>query len=256
MTNVTLPIVGIICDKEIIGPHAFHIAGDKYIQAITNGSNCLPILISALGEPTHYEQLLDILDGILLTGGYSMIDPLNYQAMAAEKGTKLDTARDATSLPLVRKAIDKGIPLLGICRGFQEINVALGGSLHQKLHKDSRYFEHREDNNQSLVEQYSASHKVNLTQAGKLTAIIDKESIEVNSLHTQGVDQLAKGLTVEAYAEDGLVEAFSVDKADTFAIAVQWHPEWQFKDNENSVKLFNAFGQACLSRKLMRDING
>jgi len=256
MKHLNLPIVGIICDREIIGPHAFHIAGDKYIQAIVNASNCLPILIPALAESTCFDQLLKSLDGILLTGGYSMVDPLNYQKEGAEAGTKLDIARDGTSLPLVRLAIDKGIPLLGICRGFQEMNVALGGTLHQKLHENGHYNEHREDNNLSLAEQYSASHQVNLTQDGQFTKILNTDAIEVNSLHTQGIEKLASGLTIEAFADDGLVEAFSVDSAQTFAMAVQWHPEWQYENNKNSIKLFNAFGQACLSRKEMRDNNG
>lgn len=256
MKNSNLPIVGIICDKEVIGPHPFHVAGDKYVQAITGTSHCLPILIPALADPSYFTQLLDNLDGILLTGGYSMVDPLNYQDQEAEANTKLDPARDGTSLPLARQAIDKGVPLLGICRGFQEINVALGGSLHQKLHENGHYNEHRENNELSLEAQYAASHTVNLTQTGQLTAIFEKDSIEVNSLHTQGIDKLASGLSIEAFAEDGLVEAFSVDNAPAFAVAVQWHPEWQCQKNEISKKLFNAFGQACLSRKEMRDNNG
>ena len=249
MTQAHLPIVGIICDKEIIGPHPFHIAGEKYIKAISNFSSCLPILIPALANEASLDQLLPMLDGILLTGGYSMVDPLHYQNEAAEEGTKLDTARDSTSLPLLVKAVEQGVPVFGICRGFQEMNVAFGGSLHQKLHKQSKYIEHRENKTLTLEKQYSASHPVKVTAGGKLASIVNKSTINVNSLHTQGVDRLANNLSIEAFAEDGLIEAFSVTDSDSFAMAVQWHPEWRVEDNPQSTQLFHAFGQACSARK-------
>ncbi len=249
--NQQQPLVGIICDREMLGPHSFHIAGDKYIQAISQGSQCLPVLIPASADESQIDALLNIVDGVLLTGGYSMVDPLNYQSEGAEQGTKLDINRDQTSLPLVNKAVAMGIPLLGICRGFQEMNVALGGSLHQKLHENGHYIEHRENKDLALAEQYAGRHQINLLEHGHLMAVLEKSSTQVNSLHTQGVDKLADALTIEALAEDGLVEAFSVTSATTFALAVQWHPEWQFQNNPDSVKLFHAFGQACKARQQM-----
>ncbi len=256
MQSGKLPIVGVICDKEIIGPHAFHIAGDKYLQAIVNASNCLPVLIPALAQPQYIEQLLATVDGILFTGGYSMVNPLAYQDEAASKDTKLDNDRDGTSLPLIKAAINSGIPLLGICRGFQEINVALGGSLHQYLHQTEQYIEHRENKDLTLEQQYGASHQITLTPQGKLSSLLAEEEIAVNSLHTQGVDRLAEGLLVEALSEDGLVEAFSVEGATAFAMAVQWHPEWQVQNNKNSLKLFHAFGQACSKKQSTRENHG
>ncbi len=256
MNQAKLPVVGVICDREIIGPHAFHIAGDKYLQALISTSNCLPLLIPALADEETLNQLMGMLDGILLTGGYSMVDPLRYQEEAAISGTKLDTARDNTSIPLVVKAVEQGMPVFGICRGFQEMNVAFGGSLHQELHQHAQFFEHREDKNVSLDEQYSDSHKVKLTTNGKLAEILGESAINVNSLHTQGVDHLANNLLIEAVAEDGLVEAFSVVSARTFAMAVQWHPEWKSTDNPYSTKLFHAFGQACLAKQITRENHG
>lgn len=253
MNQAKLPIVGVVCDQEIIGPHAFHIAGDKYLQALISSSNCLPLLIPALADEKIINQLMTQLDGILLTGGYSMVDPLNYQAEEAIEGTKLDKARDATSMSLAVKAVEQGLPILGICRGFQELNVAFGGSLHQELHQHAQYFEHRENKDVSLDEQYSECHKVKLTTNGKLAAILGEKAIEVNSLHTQGVDRLASNFLIEAVAEDGLVEAFSVVSASTFAIAVQWHPEWKVTNNPHSTKLFQAFGQACLAKQITRE---
>jgi len=252
MTQAHLPVVGIICDREVIGPHPFHIAGEKYIKAISDSSHCLPILIPAMADESSMDQLLTMVDGILLTGGYSMVDPLHYQDEAAEADTKLDIARDNTSLPLIVRAVNQGIPVLGICRGFQEMNVAFGGSLHQKLHESGHYFEHRENKALTLDQQYSASHHVNVIADGKLADIVNRASIEVNSLHTQGVDRLAESLTIEAIAEDGLVEAFSVTMSESFAMAVQWHPEWRVEENQQSAQLFHAFGQACTAKQLTK----
>jgi len=251
-----LPMVGIICDLEQIGPHPFHVAGDKYVQAIAQASHCLPMLIPALGESLNAKQLVASLDGLLLTGGYSMVNPLHYQKQAAKPDTKLDTDRDITSFSLIHQAIEQKVPLLGICRGFQEMNVALGGSLHQELHENGHYIEHREDTELSLEEQYADNHQINLTKDGQLAQILDKTSTRVNSLHTQGVDRLGDQLAIEAFAEDGLVEAFSITNANTFAMAVQWHPEWQVNQNPDSSKLFHAFGEACISRQKMRMNHG
>jgi putative glutamine amidotransferase len=254
MNQSHLPVVGVICDQELIGPHLFHIAGEKYIEAVSTASQCLPILIPAMANESTMDQLLSMLDGILFTGGYSMVDPLHYQDEAADADTKLDTARDKTSLPLIAKAVAQGIPVFGICRGFQEMNVAFGGSLHQKLHENGHYFEHRENKESTLEQQYSASHHVNVIADGRLANIVNKAVIDVNSLHTQGVDRLAENLTIEAIAEDGLVEAFSVTNSESFAMAVQWHPEWKIDKNQQSAQLFYAFGQACAKRKA-RNIN-
>lgn len=256
MQSSKQPIVGVICDKEILGPHAFHVAGDKYLQAIASASHCLPILIPALVDQQQIEQILTVVDGILLTGGYSMVNPLHYQDLPASSDTKLDNDRDQTSLALVRAAINSATPLFGICRGFQEINVALGGSLHQYLYQSAQYIEHREDKTLSLAAQYGDSHNIQLTPHGKLSTLLATQEISVNSLHTQGVDRLAEGLLVEAVAEDGLVEAFSVEGAQAFAMAVQWHPEWQVQNNKNSLKLFHAFGQACAIKQSARQNHG
>jgi len=252
MKTPKLPLVGIICDREIIGPHSFHIVGDKYIQAILSESNCLPLLIPALAENKIIDQIINTLDGLLVTGGYSMVDPLQYQDTPASAEIKLDTYRDNTSLPIIKKAVEQGVPVLGICRGFQEMNVAFGGSLHQALHQHGQFFEHRENKDHSLEQQYAASHKVRLTPKGKLAKLLNETAIDVNSLHTQGVDRLADNLLIEAVSEDGLVEAVSVADAKSFALAVQWHPEWQVSLNENSCKIFKAFGEACLTKQLKK----
>ncbi|WNC68872.1 gamma-glutamyl-gamma-aminobutyrate hydrolase family protein [Thalassotalea nanhaiensis] len=256
MTSKSIPIVGVICDRDIIGPHPFHIAGDKYLQAILGGSKCQPVLIPALANDLQIEQLIELVDGVLLTGGYSMVNPLHYQDEPAHPDTKLDVERDNSSLLLIKAAIEKGVPLLGICRGFQEMNVAFGGSLHQNLHHVGQFIEHREDKDLPLEQQYSESHTIKITEHGLLHTILNEKSIDVNSLHTQGVNELGDGLTVEAVAEDGLVEAFSVNSANSFAMAVQWHPEWQYKNNQHSIKIFTEFGKACANRQKVKQHNG
>ena len=248
MNSSRLPVIGVICDREIIGPHPFHVTGEKYIKALTVTGKCLPILIPALADESSMDQLLEMLDGILFTGGYSMVDPLYYQSEPAPEGTKLDTARDKTSLPLINKAIDQGVPLFAICRGFQELNVALGGSLHQKLHQVGQYIEHRENKELTLAQQYDVSHPIELIAGTPLAELINDTTMMVNSLHTQGIDKLGNGLVINAVAEDGLVEAMSVAKASTFAVAVQWHPEWKVENNSQNGKLFKAFSQACEQR--------
>ncbi|WP_394172150.1 gamma-glutamyl-gamma-aminobutyrate hydrolase family protein [Thalassotalea litorea] len=250
------PLVGVVCDMEIIGPHPFHVAGHKYVNAIVNGSNCTPVLIPALGDLQQLEQLIHTLDGILLTGGYSMVNPEHYQGETPDPETKLDNERDNTTLPLVTMALDAGVPILGICRGFQEMNVALGGTLIQKIHENGQYIEHREDKNQSLHEQYDSAHAIELNPDGQLQTLFNNTSIDVNSLHTQGVKELAPGLISEAVAPDGLIEAFSVQQSKAFALAVQWHPEWKFHNNVYSRKLFSAFGQACQHRQQVKNNHG
>lgn len=252
MNRVKKAVVGVVCDLEQVGPHPFHIAGNKYLQAIIGAADCVPILIPALADLTEIDAILSIVDGILLPGGYSMVDPLNYQHEPADSETKLDIARDQTSLPIIKEAIAMGVPIFGICRGFQEMNVALGGSLHQALHHHEQYIEHRENKSFTLEQQYADAHPIALSSGGLLAKIMNSEKMMVNSLHTQGIDRLASDLTLEAVSEDGLCEAFSVSNASSFALAVQWHPEWQVMKNNNNRKLFEAFGAACKNRNSAR----
>ena len=147
--------------------------------------------------------------------------------------------------PLGSQAIDQGVPVLGICRGFQEMNVAFGGTLHQRLFEVGGYIEHREDKTQPVEVQYGPAHEVRFEPGGLLHQIAGCSSAQVNSLHTQGVATLASGLQPEATAPDGLIEAFSVSQATQFALGVQWHPEWQVRSNPLYLSIFQAFGNAC-----------
>ncbi|MCL6414197.1 gamma-glutamyl-gamma-aminobutyrate hydrolase family protein [Aestuariirhabdus sp. Z084] len=242
------PMVGVSACTRQLGIHPFHVAGNKYLVGLVEGSDVLPVIIPALGDALEARPTLERLDGLLLTGSYSMVQPHLYGADSSVDPSDYDLHRDATTLPLIREAIDSGVPVLAICRGFQEMNVAFGGSLHQRLHDTGRYQEHREDKELPIDQQYAVAHRVLIESGGVLASLVGEEPQMVNSLHTQGVDQLGLGLQVEARAEDGLVEAFSVGGAPGFNLAVQWHPEWKVAEHPFYLSIFKAFGDACRQR--------
>ena len=242
------PLIGIPADRRMVGAHPFHMVGEKYARALLDASGAAPVLIPSLAEELRFEELLDRLDGLLFTGSPSNVEPHHYQGEASAPGTLHDPARDATTLPLIRKAVESGVPVFGICRGFQEMNVAFGGTLHQKLHEVPGHLDHRDDESQPLEVQYGPAHDVTLEPGGVLRALADRDSIRVNSLHSQGIARLGKGLAIEARAPDGVVEAFRVRDAHRFALAVQWHPEWRVMSNSFSRALFAAFGKAASER--------
>jgi putative glutamine amidotransferase len=239
------PIIGVPADRRVLSPHPFHVAGEKYLTAILDGAGCIPLIIPALGEALELEVVLERLDGVLLTGSPSNVEPHHYRGVASRPGTLHDPHRDRTTLPLIPAVIDAGVPTLAICRGFQEMNVAFGGSLHQHVAEIEGYAVHHENPDDPLDVQYGPNHEVTLAEDGLLRRLTGRDRITVNSIHAQGVDRLGRGLAVEAFAPDGLIEAFRAEDAPAFNLAVQWHPEWQVTDNEASLALFRAFGDAA-----------
>jgi len=244
---MTKPIIGISTCYEQQGMFNYHQTGEKYITAVINAIDGFPILIPALADKLDSDQLLATVDGIMLTGSYSNVEPHNYNGNDSKPNTKHDPRRDATILPLITDAVDAGIPLLAICRGFQEMNVAMGGSLHQKIHRVSDMMDHREDSTLDLDGQYGFAHKISITPHGILDQISDDKKPWVNSVHWQGINQLGNGLTVEATSQDGLVESFSVTDSPSFALAVQWHPEWKVMKTPFYKSIFEKFGDACIT---------
>ena len=232
----------------MLGLHPFHAVGEKYIAPLLTISGALPLLIPSLGEELGLEALVAELDGLMFTGSPSNVEPHRYGGESSRPGTLHDPERDATTLALIPRAIAAGVPVLGVCRGFQEMNVAYGGTLWQHVHEQPGYRVHHEDASQPLDVQYGPVHEVRLTPGGVLAAIADTGRITVNSLHHQGVRELGAGLVEEARADDGLIEAFRVREARRFAVAVQWHPEWKPQDNAFSTALFRAFGAAARER--------
>ena len=246
------PIVGIPCDHRMIGPHPFHSVGEKYIIAVRDAAGALPVLLPVLETPIEIDEIIDTVDGLLLTGSPSNVAPKLYGGAAPRPGVLQDERRDATTLPLIARAVERGLPLLAVCRGFQELNVAFGGTLFQHVEEVPGRIDHREDKNQPLEVQYGPVHDVHLTPGGRLEMLAGTRTIKVNSLHSQGVDRLGNGFAVEAVAPDGQIEAVRVRDAKGFAFGVQWHPEWRFWESDFSRALLAAFGAAAMARHEQR----
>jgi putative glutamine amidotransferase len=251
-TSKRKPIVLIPADVKQIGEHPFHAVGQKYIMAVAQAAEAMPLLIPAISDHLEIAELLSIADGILLTGSPSNVHPSHFDQQVLNPDLPLDSARDALTLKLIKAAIAANVPLLAICRGFQELNVAFGGSLHQAVQEVAGKNDHRESKQLDLDTQYAPVHAVRLVASGKLANIIGTQEMMVNSLHGQGIDRLGEGLSAEAYALDDLVEAISVDAAQTFALGVQWHPEWKVLENPQYSAIFKAFGAACKATMLRR----
>ncbi len=248
------PIIAVPSDRRILDPHPSHTTAEKYLKAIVDGAGGLPIIVPSMAEDIDVDDILERIDGIALTGSYSNIEPHHYGAEAADENGFHDPHRDTMTLPLALRALEKGVPLLAICRGHQELNVALGGSLHQNLAAVPGYHSHVENKSEPLDVQYGPSHPVALMEGGLLRQLAAVDSVMVNSLHAQGIAKLADNVSVEAVADDGLIEAFTVDGTEGFNLSVQWHPEWQVTENEFSMQIFKAFGDACRSRAAERQV--
>ena len=249
------PLIGIPTCLALDEGFGFHRVGDKYVRAVLDGAGGLPVLIPALGPRLERRALLARLDGLLITGARSNVEPHHYGGtVSTDAAVDLrDPARDATVLPLIREAIAAAVPLFAICRGLQELNVAQGGSLHQEVHALPGRLDHRSDKRVPPQERYRDAHPVALTPGGTLQALLEGAGeIRVNSLHGQAIDRLAPGLVVEAVAGDGTIEAVRMAGAPAFVLAVQWHPEWRVPDNPVSRRLFAAFGAACRARRATR----
>ena len=233
--------VGIVSDRRAVDGMAMHTVNDEYVTALRDGAGALPLLIPSTDTPLDIRAVLEAVDGLLFTGAPSNVAPGHY-GQSARPGTELDEMRDATTLPLLRAAVERGKPLLAICRGFQELNVALGGSLHQHVHELPGRLDHREPRDASRDEEYAPAHQVTIVPGGVLAALSGMTQAMVNSLHHQGVDRLAPMLTVEAVASDGQIEAVSMPGSQRFLLGVQWHPEWDVAADPLSRAIFAGFG--------------
>ena len=245
MSGRNLPLIGIPSCLRSTDERYYHAVNERYPSAVVEAAGCLPLLIPALGPRIDVAVLLGRLDGLLITGSPSNVEPYHYGGPPSREGTLHDPDRDATTLPLIREAVRRDLPILAICRGIQELNVALGGTLHQRIFEMPGRFNHRRRRGpMSLDQRYGPAHSVTLAPDGLLTTLAGVGEIMVNSLHGQGVDCPAPGLLVEAVAPDGQIEAVSLPGA-RFVVGVQWHPEYKPLDNPFSRALFGAFAQAC-----------
>ncbi len=253
------PIVLVPACQRVLGRHPFHVVGQKYVDAIRL-AGCTPLVVPA-AQPQELGTLLDIADGLLLSGSPSNVHPSHFNEDVLDDTLPLDPERDAWTLPLIRLAVTQGLPLLGICRGFQEVNVAMGGTLYQAVHAQPGLMDHRGDDSKPVDEEYGPAHAVHMEPGGALQHVLhalDGSAVRdggfmVNSLHGQGIKRLAPGLRAEARAPDGVIEAFSVADqtaihapyGPAFSLCVQWHPEWLAANNPVSQQIFQAFGAAC-----------
>ena len=245
MSGRNTPIIGISSCVRTLHERLFHTVADRYPNAVIEAAGCLPLVIPAVGPKTDLSALLDALDGLLLTGSPSNVEPAHYGGHPSHEGTLHDPLRDATTLPLIREAVRRDLPVLAICRGIQELNVALGGTLFQRVHELPGRLNHRSVQGPMPPDlRYGPAHAVALTPGGLLAGLAGADEIMVNSLHSQGIDRPAPGLRIEAVAPDGQIEAVSLPGA-RFVVGVQWHPEHRPLENPFSRSLFAAFSQAC-----------
>lgn len=242
-------MIGISCCVKPFGIFAMpnHAASDSYVRAVLGPVGGIPVLLPAAGEAL-VPGILPRLDGLILTGSRSNVCPDHYSGPAHAEGTPEDPARDSTTLPLIRAAISAGVPLLAICRGFQELNVALGGSLDQRIQDLPDRLDHSTPADQPLARvRVAKAHAVRLAPDSAFAKLAGAESIGVNSLHNQGIERLAPRLAPEAWAPDGTIEAVRVRDVPGFALGVQWHPEYDWQQDAVSRGLFEMFGRAASS---------
>lgn len=238
------PLVLLSADHRVIDGLGWHMTPAPYIEGVLHGAGALPVLLPALGADLDFDAILARMDGVLLTGSRSNVHPSLYGEEPTPAYEPYDPARDATTLPLIRRALALGVPLLAICRGYQELNVALGGSLHTEIQTLDGRMDHRAPDTADWDARFAIRHPVHIVADGCIGKILAADSVEVNSLHRQGLARLADRLVIEATAPDGTIEAVRVVDAKAFAVGVQWHPEYWVRSDGPSAKLFEAFGDA------------
>lgn len=238
------PLVLVTADLKEFDNYRWHAATSIYVDAVIHGTGAIPLILPAAGDLMDVDAVLDHVDGVLVTGARSNVHPSNYGVEETDDYAPFDSARDMTTLPLISQAIERGVPLFVVCRGFQELNVAFGGTLDTEVQRLPGRLDHRSPESTDHDVRFGLAHDVNLVPGGVMEEIFATPTIRVNSLHRQAVKRLADMLIVEGTAPDGTIEAVRVRDATGFALGVQWHPEYWIKTDEPSQKIFKAFGDA------------
>ena len=246
------PLVAVSTDVRHMDNYTWHAAPQQYLEAAISAAGVFPVLVPSFGDRLDLDQLLASVDGVMLTGSKSNVNPELYGGDASEANGPYDPDRDATTLPLIRGAIERGVPLLAICRGIQELNVALGGSLATEIQEREGSLDHRAPVSDDQDERFAIRQGVSIKPGSCLAGVFGAGQVKVNSVHRQAVDWLGDRLQVEAVAEDGTVEAVSVVDSRAFAVGVQWHPEYWATSEENSARIFRAFGDAARAHAVAR----
>ena len=250
---MTRPVVGIIGNLHLVNEqYPVQAAGTHNLTAVAHVTDATPLVIPALTGLSSVSDLIDACDGFVLPGGRPNVHPELYGQVATEAHGVFDRERDNLVMPLIRECVERGVPILGICRGFQEFNVAFGGTLHPEIRDLPGRMNHRMPPDGTLEEKFEHRHIVTLTPGGKFAQVFGTDEVLVNSLHGQGIDERGKRIITEGYAPDGTHEAIYVEGARGFAMAVQWHPEWNAENDIVSRPLFEAFGRALVGTKLAK----
>ncbi|KLN60835.1 hypothetical protein WH96_10240 [Kiloniella spongiae] len=250
MTNSVLPIVGVsACLYKADTPKPYHAVDDKYLRAVAVSSRIMPVIVPALGDLLDIPKLVSRLDGIMLTGSASNVHPDRYNTPPSPEAEPYDPMRDQTTFALIKEALKQEIPILAICRGFQELNVALGGSLYPQVSDIPGRMDHSSPDTKDMEIDYGPNHSISIAEHGCLFNILKSNETKVNSLHYQAINQLGEGLIADAVAKDGTVEAISMPEQQSFVLGVQWHPEYRANDNNTSKAIFKAFGDAVRERE-------
>ena len=247
-----LPLVLVSSDLRSIDGMSWHMTPATYLEAVVYGAGAMPVMLPSLAGALDLDSVLDRVDGVLLSGSKSNVHPSLYGEEPTPDHQPYDPARDATTLPLIRRTLERGIPLFAICRGYQELNVALGGTLHTEIQGFEGRMDHRAPEAPTSDQRYAIRHKVHVVREGCIGRVLGADEIDVNSLHRQGLATLADRLKIEATAPDGTIEAVSVEGASAFAVGVQWHPEYWVRSDHPSSRLFAAFGDAIRARAAAR----
>jgi putative glutamine amidotransferase len=250
------PVVGVIGNTQVVnGRFPVQVVGERNLRAIAEVAGAAPVMFAGAPEFTDIGALLELVDGVLLTGARANVHPAYFYAKPHPKHEPYDERRDALALRLIEICVAKGVPLLGVCRGFQEINVAFGGSLHPEIRELPGRMNHRMprlENGEIHPDPaviFADRHDVKLVSGGTFAKIFGREIIRVNSLHGQGILNPGARVVVEGVAEDGTIEAIRIAEAPGFALGVQWHAEYDAQSNAVNRALFEAFGDAVAARK-------
>jgi putative glutamine amidotransferase len=246
------PLVAVSTDVRQFDNYTWHATPLQYIEAAVTAAGVFPLLVPSFGDRLDLDRLLASVDGVMVTGSKSNVHPSLYGGDASEANGPYDPARDAITLPLIRKAIEYGVPLLAICRGIQELNVALGGTLVSEIQEREGSLDHRAPVSDNQDERFAIRQTVAIKPGSCLAGVFGAGDIKVNSVHRQAIDRLGSRLQVEAVAEDGTVEAVSVSDSRAFAVGVQWHPEYWAKSDDTSARIFRAFGDAARAHAAVR----
>jgi putative glutamine amidotransferase len=253
---MTRPVVGIIGNSHVVeNRFAAQMAGERNLRAVAEVAGALPLIVPGLPDIIDIDALLTVVDGIVLTGGRANVHPTYFGTEPHPAHEPYDQNRDAITLPLTRACVERGIPVFGICRGLQEMNVAFGGSLHPEVRELPGRMNHRmprlangEPHPDPTVV-FADRHDVALTPGGMFARLLGRETIRVNSLHGQAVLEPGERVVIEGIAEDGTVEAIRIKDAPCFALGVQWHAEYDPQTNEINRTLFKAFGEALAAHQ-------